>query len=114
MKKESNALPEGITQEQLNAFIAEHGEKNVKVALLPQDDDGTKHLAIVLKVPNRKAISDFEKFMDKNPDKAKELLINSCVLTDKTLIKADDELFFAAFDACVKLMPVRSAIIKNF
>jgi hypothetical protein len=51
--------------------------------------------------------------VDKNPDKAKEILVNACVLSGKEIVKADDGLFLGAFDAIVKLLPVRTAIIKN-
>lgn len=110
---EMTALPVCVTAEALQAWKERYGENKVKVASLPKDDDGTEYLDVVVRVPDRKTMGEFEKWVDKNPDKAKEILINACVLSGKDAVKADDGLFFGAFDAIVKLMPVRTAIIKN-
>lgn len=58
-------------------------------------------------------LGEFEKWVDKSPDKAKEILVNACVLSNKEAVKDDDGLFFAAFDAITKLIPVRTATVKN-
>lgn len=106
-------LPNGVTAEMVTAWKERYGVDKVKLADLPKDDDGTDFLTIVVRVPDRKTISEFEKHMDRNPDKAKEIMVNACVLTAKEEVKADDGLFLAAFDACSKLLPIRAAIIKN-
>ena len=72
-----------------------------------------KTLDVIVRVPDRKTLGEFEKWVDKAPDKAKEILINACVLTHKDEVKADDGLFMAAFDALSKILPYRSATIKN-
>ncbi len=112
-KKKAAILPEGVTAEMLNGWKERYGADKVKIAQLPMDDDGTEHKEVVVRVPDRKTMGEFEKWIDKNPDKAKEILINACVLSEKAQVKADDGLFYGAYDALVKLIPVRTAIIKN-
>lgn len=106
-------LPEGVTEETMTAWKEKYGADKVKVAALPKDDDGNDYLDVVVTVPTRKVVGEFEKWLDKDPNKAKEILINSCLLTGKEIVKADDGLFYAAFDAITQLLPIRKAIIKN-
>lgn len=113
-KKQTVAmLPQGITQEMITDFKERYGEDKIKIAELPMDDNGDSYKSVVAKVPSRKEVGEFEKWVDKNPDKAKEILINSCILTSKEEVKANDGLFLAAFDAIVSLIPIRKAILKN-
>ena len=113
MEKEKMQLPEGVTPDAIEAWKQRYGAGKVKIASLPKDDDGTEFVDVVVRTPDRKVLGEFEKWVDKNPDKAKEILINACVLSSKETVKADDGLFLGAFDALVKLIPVRSAILKN-
>lgn len=113
MNEEKVQLPVGVTPDALEAWKQRYGASKVKIALLPKDDDGTEFMDVVVRTPDRKVLGEFEKWVDKNPDKAKEILINSCVLSSKDEVKADDGLFLGAFDALVKLIPVRTAILKN-
>jgi len=113
MTKIKNLVPDGVTPEMIQSFKDRYGETKVKLACLPKDDDGNEFLNVIVRVPDRKTLSEFEKWADKNPDKAKEIMVNACLLSCKDEVKADDGLFFGAFDAIAKLMPVRSAIIKN-
>lgn len=106
-------LPVGVTEEMVKAWKERYGADKVKLADLPRDEDGSEFLTVVVRVPDRKTISEFEKFSDKNPDKAKEIMVNACILTCKDEVKSEDGLFFAAFDACAKLLPVKAAILKN-
>ncbi len=112
-KTKKTQLPAGVTAEQLTGWKERYGENKVKLALLPRDDDGNETMEAVVRVPDRKTMGEFEKWVDKNPDKAKEILINACVLSGKDEIKADEGLFYGAFDALVKLIPIRTAIVKN-
>lgn len=113
METKTVQLPVGVTAEAIQAWKERYGNDKVKIASLPKDDEGTEFLDVVVRVPDRKTMGEFEKWVDKNPDKAKEILINACVLSSKDVVKADDGLFYGAFDALVKLIPVRAAIIKN-
>jgi len=112
-KEKAITLPEGVTDEHIKAWKERYGETKVKYVELPKDDDGNDYFGCVIRVPSRKELSEFEKWVDKNPDKAKEVMVNACVLTGKEIIKADDGLFMGAFDAISKLIPIRTAIIKN-
>jgi len=107
-------LPQGVTIEMMTAWKERYGEKKVMVATLPLDDDGEKFMDVIVRVPDRKTVGEFEKWIDKNPNKAKEVLINACVLSGKEAVKADDDAFFAAFDAVASLIPIRKAILKNY
>lgn len=106
-------LPVGVSQEMIDAWKERYGQDKVKIAFLPMDDDGNEYKEVIVRVPDRKTMSEVEKWLDKAPDKAKEIMINSCLLSHKEEVKADDGLFFGAVDAITKLMPIRSAIVKN-
>lgn len=106
-------LPDGVTPEMIAAWKERYGVDKVKLALLPKDDDASDHLPVIVRVPDRKTQAEFEKWIDKSPDKAKDIMINACLLTCKDEVKADDGLYFGAFDAIAKLMPIRTAIVKN-
>lgn len=103
----------GITPEMISEAKAKYGEGKVKLADLPLDDDGDKFLTVLIRVPDRKTLSEFEKWADKQPDKAKEILLNACLLSHKDQVKADDNLFFTCTSAIAELIPIRKAIIKN-
>lgn len=111
-KEEVVALPEGVSPEQVAAWKNAWGSK-VRMASLPKDDDGNEFMDVIVRVPDRRTLSEFEKWIDKNPDKAKEIMINSCLLSHKDVVKADDGLFAGAYDAIAQLIPIRKAIIKN-
>ena len=113
MKKEELQLPSGITQDQISDAKAKFGDDKVKIALLPTSDSGTDTIAVLCKVPDRRTIGEFEKWIEKNPTKAKEILVKNSILTKVDEVMADDGLFFAAVDAVAELMPLRKAVIKN-
>ena len=112
-KVNNETLPDGITKEMVKAAKTNPGTCNLKLADLPLDDNGDQFLTVLVSVPNRKTMGEFEKWIDKNPDKSKEILINAHLHSHKEQVKADDGLFTGAFDALVQLMPIRKAIIKN-
>lgn len=111
--KQAVKLPDDVTPEMIKAWKERYGEEKVKIAMLPKDDDASDFLDVIVRVPDRKTVDEFEKYIDKMPGKAKEILINACCLTGKDKIKADDGLFYGAVDAITKLLPVRTAILKN-
>ncbi len=104
MKKETK-LPNGVTPEMVAAWKERYGEKNIKLATL-LSEDGRELGDAVIRVPDRKTQGEFEKWVDKNPYKAKEILVNTCVLSPKEPIYADDMMFSAAFNAIVELIPM--------
>ncbi len=102
-----------VTPEMIAAAKAAHGERKVKIIQLPLDDDSEQFLEVLARVPSRKIIGEYEKWADKQPDKAKEIIVNSCLLCGKEEVKADDDLFLTAVNAIAELIPIRKAIIKN-
>lgn len=110
MTKKNTKLPEGVT----NEMVAEWKEKygSVKLAEL-QNENGEAIMTAVMRIPTRKTIGEFEKWIEKQPTKAKEILINGCLLTGKEAITADDVLFSAAFSAAVDLMPVGKHVLAD-
>lgn len=111
--KKEVTLPEGVTQEQVDAWKERYGANKVKIASLPKEDDGNEYLDVVVRAPGSKELSEFEKWIDKNPLKAKEILVNSCLLSHKVEVKASEYLFLGATDAIAGLLPTPKAIIKN-
>jgi len=110
MAKKESKLPEGVTAEMVAEWKQQYG--TVKLASL-QDENGEFLRQVVMRVPNRKTIGEFEKWIDKQPLKAKEILVNGCLLTDKEAVKADDVLFSAAFSASVELMPMGKYVLED-
>ncbi len=106
-------LPDGVTTEMLEEWKSKYGSDKIKLAELPLDDSCSAYKKVIIKVPSRMVQGEFERFIDKNPDKAKEILVNACVLSHKEEVKANDGLFLGAFDAIMKVYPTRVAIVKN-
>lgn len=104
-------LPEGVSEEMMAAWKERYGAKKVRVADVAPDSD-TPFLTVV-RAPGRPEMSEWEKWTDKNPDKAKEILVNTCCLWRKDEIKANDDLFFATFEGIAQLMPITRAVLKN-
>lgn len=108
-------LPEGVTAEMITAWKERYGEDKVKIATLLLDDEVNTDntLDVIVRVPGRKELNEFEKHVDREPDKAKAILVNSCLLSHKEEVKANDMLFLNAYGAISQLIPIRKAIIKN-
>lgn len=110
---EGQKLPDGVTEDMINAWKNRYGQDKIKLGEIPMDEERTQFLAVIGRVPCRKSMGEFEKWMDKDPNKSKEILINSCLLTEKEKVKAEDFLFFGAFDFLSQLIPVGKATVKN-
>lgn len=108
-----NLLPDGITQEMIDAAKLKHKESAIKLAELPKDDDRNEYLTVLVRRPDRSVLSEYSKWVDKNPGKADEILVNSCLLSHKDIVKADDGLFTGCVDAISQLISIRKANIKN-
>ena len=103
-------LPDGITAEMVEELRSTRN--NVKIAKLQQDEDGNR-MAVLVCAPARKAITDHEKWDDRNPKKAKQLMIDSIVHSHKELVNANDWLWYCAYNAAIALKPKGAAVIKN-
>lgn len=102
-----------MLQEEIAAAKDKYGADSVKIAEIPLDDNGNEHMEVLVRVPDRKTIGEFEKWADKDPNKSKEIVINQCLLSHKDIVKAKDDLFFTTFGAIADLMPIRKATLKN-
>jgi len=83
------------------------------MATLPVNEEETEFFGFIFRRPDRQVSSNFEKFMDKNPDKAKEILIKNCGLTGVDEVLKNDVMFFAAANAIAEWMPVYKSEVKN-
>lgn len=107
-----NKLPAGLTPEMIEKLKQEYGTR-LRIADLPRDEYETEFLPVIVCVPDRKTVNEFEKWVDSNPGKAKEIVVNTCLLTHKEEVKADDGLWFAAVNAICSLFPLRKAVVRN-
>jgi hypothetical protein len=111
--KPTDPLPEGISQDMIDNAIQQKGASNVKYADLPVGVDGKKVLTVLACTPSRKAVDDHEKWDARQPNKAKNILIDAGILSHVETIKADDWLWYAAVNAVTQLKPKGTALIKN-
>lgn len=112
-----------MEDEELKARIEEwkskYGANKVKQIEIPLDDEGKATLKVIAHVPSLKVMNEWEKFLDKNPLKAKEIIVKNCLLTGVDKIYSekndiiDDELFMNVYLALTELMPIRKSLIKN-
>lgn len=103
-------LPEGITQEMINAAKAKGHD--VKLAEVPVDDYGATRTFLVC-VPSRTVLGQFRRWMDTDPKKADDILVKNCLLSHKDEVLANDELFTGVMATLSDLIVVRKGIIKN-
>jgi hypothetical protein len=114
MDNEQN-LPEGITKEMITEAKRKH--RSVKVADL-LDAEGNYIDTILVGNPTTFIQNEWEKFIDKDLQKAKGILINGCVpcAEHKEMIKGlekNSDAYMAVFEACAKMLPVGKAVLKN-
>lgn len=104
---------ESVSQELIDKWIEKYGKSRIKKLEIPKDEFNEQHLTVYARVPDRRILSEWEKWSDKNPDKAKEILVKNCLLTDVEEVCADQDLFFCALQSITELIPIRKAVIKN-
>lgn len=111
MKKEE--LPEGITQEMIDAAKLKWPKEGaVRIADLEMDDEGNV-LPVLVRRPDRTVMGEYSKWEKNNPKRADDILIKACLLSHKEQVLADDDLMMAALDAIAKMIKVRQATLKN-
>lgn len=110
MKEQKKQLPEGITQEMIDA--ARVKGLDVRLAEVPIDDEGNTRDFLVC-VPTRTVLGQFRRFMDSDPKKADDLLVKACLLSHKAEVLADDNLFSGVMSTISELIVIRKGIIKN-
>lgn len=107
--KDMSKLPDGITEDMVNKAIATYGIRNVQLAKIATSDDEADDMLVLMNRPGRKAVSDYERFSDSNPLKAKRKLIAGTLLSHKEITEKNDWAFFGVFSAAVQLLKVEKS-----
>jgi hypothetical protein len=106
-------LPEGVTEEMISEWKTKF--KNVSIADLT-DPEGNEYGQIILHEPGAFILNEWEKHLDRSPNKAREILINGCLLTRKEEFKTMNKAtpaYTACYDACSQLLPIGKASVKK-
>lgn len=116
MKKETiSNLPAGVTQEMIDE-LKEQG-KNPNLAELFDSEGTPLNESIVVIKPSANTINQFEKFIDKDPLKAKRILIKNTVVGEASSrigsMPGDSSVFNAAFDAAANMIPYGKSQLKK-
>ncbi|GGE89427.1 hypothetical protein SAMN05443634_104108 [Chishuiella changwenlii] len=88
------------------------GEKNLRRLILK--DEQEQELEVIARVPDRTTIGEYLKYANVNPNKAQEILVNGCLLTDKDLVKANDTLFLSAVSGIAEIIPIAVAKVEKY
>ncbi|MGV1019299.1 hypothetical protein ACTS9V_06605 [Empedobacter falsenii] len=89
------------------------GVKNLR--RLTVKDQNEQEIEVIVRVPDRTTIGEYLKYASANPNKAQEILINNCVLSDdKELIKSDDTLFLACVSGISEIIPIAAAKVEKY
>ncbi|MNT35823.1 hypothetical protein D3C72_1718680 [compost metagenome] len=114
MEKENKTLYPGITSEMVSKAKAKWGDKKIRTAECGIDEDTDDVLVVLLRRPNRQVMNEYVKWADKSPAKADEILVNSCLLSHKEEVKANEFLFGNVVDAISQIIPTpRKAVVKE-
>jgi len=106
-------LPDGVTQEMIDAWKERYGADKIFLSTL-SNEDNEELCKCIIRAPGRKELGEFEKWVDKNPDRAKEITVKACVLSpNKAEIIADQSKFLSAFDAIAAKFPIGRSSSKN-
>ncbi|HRO76121.1 MAG TPA: hypothetical protein PLP27_08255 [Crocinitomicaceae bacterium] len=123
MKEKENSVSIGtvtkhVPQEVIDALKAKYPDltanNELKRLYLPTNDLGTEELEVIVRVPDRNTVTQFMRFVESQPKKAQELLVNQCLLTSKEEVMNDDYLFFTCTGSIAELFPIRQGRLKNF
>lgn len=113
-----NIVLREVSEETLEAIRVKYPRKVEKGELrrleLPTNDLGTEKIEVVVCVPDRNTVTQFMRFVESQPKKAQEMLVNQCLLTNLDEVMADDYLFFTCAGLIAELFPIRQGKIKNF
>lgn len=107
MKK--NILPEGITQEMIDAAKEKYGAEKIRLATLT---NGVKELKVLIRVPDRATYNQFDKWAISDPTRAKDILITNCLLSHKEEVDKSDEYYFGCYHAISQILPLHAAIVE--
>jgi hypothetical protein len=107
------ATPIVVTKEMAEAERKIHGF--VKVFSL-EDGDGNSIGDAMFKRPSARVLSEWEKWLEKDPMKSRRILVNGTLLNRIEEVKewesASDE-FYAVYNAATGVIPAGKATLKN-
>lgn len=109
----TNEVHPGITQEMITNAQTKYGINRVMYAEIPVSDDTDETLTVLVRRPDRQVMGEFQKWMEKNPNKSDDILVQNCLLSHKEQVKADEGLIMGVVDAISQLIVIRKAKIKN-
>lgn len=107
-QKQNSKLPEGVTQEQVDQWKKQYGEDAIHLLKLPLGETaeaGTFHC--IARTPNRVVVGEYQKYAEKKPQKASDILLKNCLLTGLEKVQNDDGLYWAAVMQLADLIPLR-------
>ncbi|GEP52379.1 hypothetical protein FNO01nite_30510 [Flavobacterium noncentrifugens] len=93
-----------VSQEQIDAWKAEHGEV-FRIAV----DEHTAYL----KKPGRKAIGYASSIGTKDPMKFNEIILKACWLAGDEKLQSDDDLFLACGSKLADLIVIKQATLEK-
>lgn len=102
-------LPEGVTQDQVDAWKQKHGKDNLRLIKLSRDEGRTDTVTVVARVPDRTVVAEYLRYADSNITKANSILIENCLLTGKDQVRENDRLYFSALAELASLIPISQA-----
>lgn len=100
-----------------DALIEKYGKDKLRKIDIPLNDYETEFLEdVVVVIPNRNVMGQFQKWQDMNPKKASEILVKGCVVqaSDLEAISNSDFMFNTTVAALSELIPIGNARIKAF
>lgn len=105
-------LPEGLSQDQYDSWKDKWGNL---LHIVDAPIDRKKTTPVVVKSPenDRVVCGQFERFVDSNPDKAREILIQNCVLHGKELVLENNYAFRAVSEFLIEQIPTAKVALKN-
>jgi cobalamin biosynthesis protein CbiD len=109
---EKETVIAGATPAEIKAWKERYGENKLHLITIPEED-GEAALEFIARTPDRKTLAEIEKWAEKDPNKAKEIAINACVLTRKEEVKNNDYYFLSAYVSLSRLVKIEEAQIKN-
>jgi hypothetical protein len=112
-KKEFTVLPAGCTQEMVDKWKSELGQNMVKVQTVESSEELHEPFTVVTRVPGRRTMEMFQKFMDRDPGKANDILKNDCILFGKEQLSGNEYKELSVIEAIAKLIPTSKIVTKN-
>lgn len=106
-------LPNGLTSDRYKALKDKWGSLVSIVEAEVDSKGGTTLVAVKSPENDRTVCGQFERFVDSNPDKAREILIQNCVLHGKEEVLENNYAFRSVSMLLIEMIPTGKARVKN-